>query len=157
MPVTLPLLHVVQSAAQMRVLDARVTVAAVVAFAVSMAVIWRPDRALRRRRTRRYAARAAMSALVFLAVLPAVLPYDHLFFSDAHAGGDESVHVAHCHASPGSCSDVPMTSGPGQLLLSDPLILAPAMLALLLIVAEPVLRGITRRPELRPPTAYAVA
>jgi len=157
MPATLPLLHVVQSAAQTRVLDARVTAAAVVAFAISLAVIWRPDRALRRRRTRRYAARAALSALVFLAMLPAVLPYDHLFFPDAHAEGDEAVHVAHCHASPGNCSDVPMTSGPGQLLLGDPLILAPVMLALLVVVAEPVLRGITRRPELRPPAAFAVA
>jgi hypothetical protein len=153
----LPLLHVVQSAAQTRALDARVTAAALVAFAASMTVIWRPDEALRRKRTRRYVARAALSILVFLAVLPAVLPYDHIFVSDAHAGGDESVHAAHCHASPGNCSDVPMTSGPGQFLLNDPLILAPAMLALLIIVAEPVLRGITRRPELRPPTAFTIA
>ncbi len=151
------MLHVARSAAQTPVLDARVTLAAVVAFAVTMAAIWRPDEALRHKRTRRTVARATLSILVFLAVLPAVLPYDHLFLPDAHAAAEDSVHVAHCHVSPGNCSDVPMTSGPGQLLLSDPLILAPAMLALLVVVAEPVLRGITRRPEPRPPMALAAA
>ena len=97
-------------------------------------------------------ASAALVGLVFLALLPSVVPYDHLFGNDAHdSAAEEAVHVSHCHVSPGTCSDAPITSGPGQLLLSEPLILSPAMVAVLITAVVPVPSSISYRPETPPP------
>lgn len=105
----------------------------------------------RRMRRRRIgtAFRGVMLTLALLAVLPAVVPYDHLFV-EARAGHEGS-HSDHCHGTPGQCADAPIPSGPGQVLTSEPLIAMPAMLSLLMLVMTPALTGITRRPELRPP------
>jgi hypothetical protein len=95
-------------------------------------------------------------ALAVLAVLPSVVPYDHLLVQ-AH-DGHEDVHAAHCHGtSPGSCADAPIPSGPGQMLTNEPLLAAPAMLSLLLLITVVPLAGVTRRPELRPPLRMSVS
>lgn len=103
-----------------------------------------------RRRVRRKLVTIALFALAFLAITPSVLPYDHLLTA-AHADQPASVHASHCHDTPSSCADAPLTSGPGQLLDSAPLIVVPAMMAVLLVVSTLTLTGVTRRPALRPP------
>jgi hypothetical protein len=154
---SLILLHIGQTAVQVATVDPATLVAAAVAFAVAAIAIWLPHsplsvHTLRSRRGRRRVASATASALVFFALLPSVVPYDHLFVHDAHAATiDESVHVSHCHVSPGTCSDAPITAGPGQLMLSEPLVLAPAMLAVLIAATATVLVGISFRPETPPP------
>ncbi len=158
---SLILLHIGQTAAQVAAVDPAALVAAAVAFAVAAIAIWLPNsplsvRTLRSRRGRRRVASATASALVFFALLPSVLPYDHLFVHDAHAATiDESVHTSHCHVSPGTCSDAPVSSGPGQLLMSAPLVVAPAMLAVLITATATVLVGISFRPETPPPLVPA--
>jgi hypothetical protein len=155
------LLHIAQTAVQVTTVDPAILVAAGLVFAAVAISIWLPASALslrtfRQSKGRRRIASAALAAVVFLALLPSVVPYDHLFGHDAHASAaEEAIHVSHCHVSPGTCSDAPITSGPGQLLLSDPLILAPAMLAVLIATATTVLIGISFRPETRPPLPFA--
>lgn len=158
---SLILLHIAQTAAQVSAVDPAALVAAAAAFTVAAIAIWLPCsplsvRTLRSRRGRRRVASVTASALVFLALLPSVVPYDHLFVHDAHAATiDESVHASHCHVSPGTCSDAPVSSGPGQLLMSAPLVVMPAMLAVLITATATVLVGISFRPETPPPLISA--
>lgn len=155
------LLHIAQTTVQVTAVDPAVLLAAGLVFAAAAFAIWAPAspmsfRTMRHRRGRRRIASAAISVLVFLALLPSVVPYDHLFGPDAHGAAAESaVHVSHCHVSPGTCSDAPITAGPGQFILSEPLVLAPAMLAVLIAATVTVLVGIALRPETRPPRALA--
>jgi hypothetical protein len=144
------------------VLDVRALAVAAAAFAFATAMIWRPDVqarvALRRTATWRRFARRTAVVMTALALLPAVLPYDHLLpglHIEDHA--DEAVHASHCHVSPGSCSDVPLASGVGEFVFNEPLVAVPAMLTVALFVAAKVLRGTTPRPEVRPPQAIAAA
>src|SRR3990172_6238038 len=103
----LPLLHAAQASLATSSLDARVATGAVLAFAVVMAVMWRPappGRAMLVRMTmwRRIAPRIAI-VMTALALLPAVLPYDHLLpglHVEDRAG--EALHASHCHVAPGS-------------------------------------------------------
>ena len=133
--------------------------AAVLIFPVAAAVIWAPRTAGRRRllprqRSRRRALYVVMGALVFLALLPTVLPFDHLFVHAADASGaSEAVHAQHCHVSPGTCSDAPVPSGPGQMLLAEPLVIVPVMLFVCVAATAPVLLGISFPPRTRPPAA----
>ena len=62
-----------------------------------------------------------MSSLVFFAVLPSVVPYDHLLPGLHHdqSIASEAVHETHCHLTPGSCADAPVAAGPGQLMCSS--------------------------------------
>jgi hypothetical protein len=99
----------------------------------------------------------AGSSLTMLAVLPSVIAYDHILPRDTPGGERAAVHAAHCHDSPGSCADAPITSGPGQMLDAAPLVAAPAMLSILLLTITPVLIGVTRRPYLRPPLPLVAA
>ena len=153
----LPLLHVGQTALRVTTFDLRLTLLGALAFGIATAWIWLPtvkERPLWRRFRRLSMPRVALGLVVFLAVLPSVLPYDHLLPFAGHAAADaaqESVHASHCHVSPGTCSDAPLTSGPGQLLMGAPLLTTPSMLAVLMLFFIPVLAGITRRPNLRPP------
>jgi hypothetical protein len=155
------LLHIAPTAVRVTSVDHAVLVAAALLFAAAAIAIWVPGipvslRMLARRPARRRAASAAATALVFLALLPSVVPYDHLYTRDAHAASEsEAIHVSHCHVSPGTCSDAPVTAGPGQLLLSEPLVLAPAMLTVFIAATVTVLIGISFRPETRPPLAFA--
>ena len=111
--------------------------------------------ALRHRATRRRATLVAAGLLTLLAIVPSVVPYDHLWQQTGHASEHAGVHAAHCHDSPASCSVAPVTSGPGQIIGADPLIIVPAMLALLLLATIAPLSSISRRPEIRPPLALA--
>ncbi len=97
--------------------------------------------------------------MMFLALLPAVLPFDHLFMPDTHvdAAVQDAVHEAHCHIAPGSCSDAPIPAGPGQLLLFQPLVVVPILLTVLLSLAIPMLAGIVVTPDRRPPLRSAVS
>ncbi len=157
---SLVLLHIGQAVVQVTTVDPVVLGPAAFALVASVAAIWLPRSAVRRlqsRRGRRDVWRAALTVIVFLALLPSVVPYDHLFSSDAHSSSEQDeVHVSHCHVSPGTCSDAPLTAGAGQLLLTDPLVMAPAMLAVLLIVLNLPLIGLSVRPEIRPPLLLSV-
>jgi hypothetical protein len=99
-------------------------------------------------RTRRKIALRAAAVLTALAVVPAVVPYDHMLPEQV---GAAMSHAEHCHESPAACADAPVTSGPGQMIDSAPLLAEPGMLAVLLLTATPLLVGLTRRPALRPP------
>ena len=149
------LLHIGNSAANWTTVDLWVIAAGVAALLAAAVAIWLP---VHRRRVRhRFVRRAAalfVALAVVAAILPAVLPYDHLF-SASGASGHDDVHAAHCHVSPGSCSDAPVSSGAGQFLTSEPLIVAPALVAVLIIVSAPVLAGRNPRPDLRPPLLAA--
>jgi len=127
--------------------------AGVSAAGASFAILW-ARHALRRRSTRRRAALFAAGLLTLSALLPSIVPFDHLW-ANGHAEEHESIHASHCHDSPASCSDAPVTTGPGQLIGADPLIVVPLMLALLLLATVAPLSSISRRPELRPPLALA--
>lgn len=153
---SLGLLHITQTAVDVTTVDPMLVAAAFAALAVATAAIWRPRpgtplRAFISRRSRRRAVSLLATAFVFFALLPSVLPYDHLLGHSHASGEDESVHAAHCHISPGTCSDAPVSSGPGQLLMSAPLVVTPAMLAVLIAATATVLVGISFRPEIRPP------
>jgi len=158
MTALLPMLHVGDAVAEATVLDQRVLIAGITVLAAAVALIWAPRRGMRtfggRRRPLEWA-RGALVALAFFAVLPSVVPYDHLVVRE-HAG-DEADHEAHCHGAPGECADAPIPSGPGQLLGGEPLVLLPAMLSLLMLFTLAPLAGVTRRPELRPPMAAAAS
>ncbi len=156
----LPLLHSAPPTplpVAVHALDARVAVAGALAFALAAALIWRPAALARASLWRRIARRTAV-VLTVLALLPAVVPYDHLL-PGLHIDdkGDEAVHASHCHVSPGSCSDVPLASGFGEFVFNEPLVTIPAMLAVALFAAAQVLRGTTPRPEVRPPETFAAA
>jgi len=147
-PALLPLRHLARTAIRCATLDLRVVALATLALTAALCWIWRS--LMPRPRS---AARCVLAVLVFLAVLPSVFPYDHLV-PGIHAGAseaEEAMHAAHCHVSPATCSDAPITSGPGQLLFSAPMLLTPSMLAVLLLMTIPALAGITQRPEIRPP------
>jgi hypothetical protein len=156
MPAYLPLLHVAETVVRATVLDGRILVLGALALAVALVFIWAPrsdGRIVMRERHWRGLARGAALGLALFAVLPSVLPYDHLLVT-AHAG-HEDTHELHCHGAPGSCADAPLPSGPGQMLGADPLIVVPAMLSLALLVVVLPLSSVSRRPELRPPLRLA--
>src|SRR5438093_11142032 len=114
----LPLLHITQTAARVTTVDGRVAAIVAIAPFGALAVIWRDElpRLLPPRIRRAVGVRIAVLA-VFFAVLPAVLPYDHLFTDHgAIRAADEATHEMHCHLTPGSCADAPISAGPGQLL-----------------------------------------
>lgn len=157
MTFAVPLLHIVQSVATVTTVDGLVVALAVLAFLGWLVFATRPWRAPRR--TKRRVAMVAGSLLVALAIMPSVLPYDHLFAHvDAHHGSEAAeVHASHCHDTPGTCADAPLTAGPGQLLLGGPLMPAPALISVLLVLATPLLVGMTLRPEVRPPLRASFA
>ena len=120
-------------------------------FGVALVTIWAPRRLARRNVRRALLTVGSIAAL--LAILPAVLPYDHLLPAPgvaAHHKAQET-HEEHCHSGLGSCADAPLSSGAGQFLSSAPLLLDPALVLLLLVVSLPLLVGMTVRPTLRPP------
>lgn len=152
--IPLPLLHAVPMTA--RTIDDRLIALACVASAVALLWIWFPGhaRTIRRRIDRAGIARSMAMLMLLLAVLPLVVPVDHIFGHVDVTGPNESaIHAAHCHGSPGSCADAPLTSGPGQLLMSDPLLMSPAMLTVRMQTFAATLAGRTVLPDLRPPIA----
>jgi hypothetical protein len=164
----LPLLHVGETISHATTVDLRLVALASVLLGLLLQAIWAPAlssavHSLRTRRIQRALAVRFAAALTALAILPAVLPYDHLLPEHhGHAAAsavvaDERVHASHCHATPASCADAPIAAGPGQFLTSEPLIIVPVTVAVLLIAAVLPWRSVTRRPGLRPPVAVAVA
>lgn len=142
------LLHVGDALVQ-RTFDPWVGVLAALLFLAAALVIWTPRAA--RKRTARRLGSVAVAITVALALLPSVLPYDHLFMSQpAHADSGQ-VHQDHCHGAPGSCSDAPVSSGAGQFLTAEPLLKVPALTAVLMVVVAAGLIGVSFRPTLRPP------
>ena len=162
MTMTLPLLHAGDTLRSTIEVDRLATALGLLVFTFVGAWLWRAElhtavASLAHRRPRRRLATIAFGVLVLLAMVPTILPYDHLF-DGGHDDGHASVHAAHCHDStPGDCADAPVTSGPGQFIAADPLLVAPVMLSVLLIVAVPLLRGISQRPEIRPPLSPLAA
>lgn len=130
--------------------DPLVIIAALALFAAAAAAIWAP--VVRSRRAWRRLARVAMVATMLVAIFPSVAPYDHLLPAEAHADTTET-HTAHCHTTPGSCSDAPVSAGAGQFLMSDALVAVPALSAIAILLAIPMLVGVSSRPNLRPPLA----
>lgn len=95
------------------------------------------------------------ATLTALALIPAVVPFDHLFAVDEIE--EAAAHAAHCHESPASCADAPVTAGPGQMIDAAPLLVEPTMVAILLVASVSVLVGLTRRPALPPPLRVATS
>jgi hypothetical protein len=143
-----PLLHVMERASVVTALDREIIVLGALLVVAALAWIWGPL-PLRGARARRLATRVAVWTLVPAAVLPSVLPYDHIFGGSPETSAES--HARHCHGAPASCSDAPVASGPGQFLTSEPLAVAPASFVVLLLAVAPVLIGLTWRPALRPP------
>ena len=153
-----PLLHVAQSAAEVATVNRPAIASALAVFAAALAAIWRPAGTAyslgpRRLRGRLFSAVAGIA--LFLAALPLVVPVDHILVTHAETAGHDEVHTAHCHNSPGSCSELPLASGPGQFMAADPLTVAPAFMTVLLLAEIPAMHGLTLRPEVRPPRVTA--
>jgi hypothetical protein len=91
--------------------------------------------------------------LTALALVPAVVPYDHLLPS-SHIE-ELAAHAAHCHESPAACADAPVTSGPGQMIDAAPLLPVPEAVPVLMFVLVTLLTGVTIAPLLRPPLRQA--
>ena len=154
----LPLLHAGQTMLRVTTVDAPILVLAALLFAASATLIWQSPLAggLRHRSGRRRLGRGAVACAVALAVLPSVLPYDHLLPSPGHEEGEaqEAVHASHCHVSPATCSDAPVTSGPGQLLGTAPLLVVPSMLSVLVLAATLAFTSVARQPDVPPPVGF---
>lgn len=93
---------------------------------------------------------AQICLLALAAFLLSAVPLDHIVAHGQEAG-TEHVHEMHCHGASGDCSDAPVSAGPGQFLLSDPLLVVPSLLAVLVLVLQPAMLGVPTRPRLRPP------
>jgi hypothetical protein len=104
------------------------------------------------RRRRKIVLRCA-GVLTALALVPAVVPYDHLLPS-SHIE-ELAAHAAHCHESPAACADAPVTSGPGQMIDAAPLLPVPEAVPVLMFVLVTLLTGVTIAPLLRPPLRQA--
>ena len=151
---SLPLLHIVQSAARVEAVDPAFVALAVLTLLAAAFYIWTPRTLSLGCLTRSPLMRVTLSTLIFFAVLPSVAPYDHLVPGLMHADislGEEAAHSTHCHVSPGSCADAPIPAGPNQLIYNAPLIITPALLSILLAFTLPVLTGISIKPDTRPP------
>jgi hypothetical protein len=97
-----------------------VGVASVLLFLVRMGVVSLPRVPLR---TRKRLGQALFGVLITLAVLPAVLPYDHILARGASSGaGPATAHAKHCHVASASCADAPVASGPGQFIFTEQLL-----------------------------------
>ena len=152
----LPLLNAAQSAAKVAHLDRSLLASACAILGSAVTVTWRPQwraaaNVIRHRGARRRFAAGMMISLMFLAMLPSVLPLDHVVSRHQESQGHDEVHAAHCHTSPGSCSEMPLQSGPGQFPVRDPLIVAPVLIVILLVMTFPLLFGFRHRPEVPPP------
>lgn len=153
------LLHAALAAAHALTVEPRMALAAAALLVAVLVAVWRRDlaelaRAAPPRADRRRLVIVAATLLVAAAVLPSVVPYDHLA-AGAHAEEHQDLHGLHCHTTPASCADTPIASGPGQFMTFEPLLVIPALMATLLIVALAVPRGVGHRPRLRPPMALA--
>lgn len=144
------LLHVVDTARQATEINAGLVLAATLIFATVAVALWWPALARLVRGPARRAGPFVVGLVVVAAILPSVLPYDHLVpVGDDHAN---ETHSSHCHVTPGSCADAPVSAGPGQFVFSDPLIVMPALVVTaFVLVSAMALHGQSPRPDVRPP------
>ena len=112
------LLHIAQTAVRVTTVDPDILAGAAASLTLAAIAIWLPRSRfslgmLRHRCHRRRAAGAVATVLLFLALLPSVVPYDHLIARNTHAESEEAAptHASHCHVNPGTCSDAPVTAG----------------------------------------------
>lgn len=86
---------------------------------------------------------------------PHSAPHTHNADTSNHAADEDAArtHALHCHDGPGSCSELPMSAGPGQLLVGEMLLPGAVMATLLLafMLNDRRLPGTTVRPSLQPP------
>jgi hypothetical protein len=158
----LPLLHAADSITRATTLDLGLVAVASLGLALILAVLWAPSLGYRPRGIDWHRFRlVAAATLTVLALLPSVVPYDHLVAQSqadaAHSSAGERVHEQHCHGVPASCADAPVTSGPGQFLTSDALLPAPVLISVAILLLIPALAGVTRRPDLRPPVRLSAS
>ena len=152
----LPILHAAQGMTRSDTVEAWVTplLLALLSGAVTFGLLV-ARAALRHAASRRRILVGVAAVASALAILPSVLPYDHLLTDAFHAAEHGAVHASHCHDTPASCADAPLTSGPGQLFDAAPLVVIPAALVLVLLAAINLpLLGITRPPDVRPPLGF---
>jgi hypothetical protein len=124
------ILHIASDPARtVTAVDARLIVAAIVAGIAAQVLIWQPlpFRTMVQNVKRVHRAQVVAAFVLLFVVLPNAFPWDHVFLdADEHASSAEhEVHAAHCHESPGTCSDLPLLSGPGQFLFADPVLPPP--------------------------------
>jgi hypothetical protein len=87
--------------------------------------------------------------------LPASQSHGHS--THDHGNDDQqaatSSHALHCHEGLAGCSDLPLAAGPGQILLSEELLVGATMATLLFAVlrGDSRLTGLAIRPVLQPP------
>lgn len=147
----LPLLHVVDTARRATEVNADLMLVALIAFLAVAGALWWPVLVRAFRRPVRRFGPTLVAVAVVAAILPSVVPYDHLVpVGDGHA---TEAHASHCHVTPSSCADAPVSAGPGQFVFSEPLIVVPAFVLTLFAVASLALAGQTPRPAIRPPLA----
>jgi hypothetical protein len=149
------LLHIGNTAASWTTVNPWVVTVGLFLFLALTYAIWRPR--LVHRVGRRVARPVAIVALS-LAVLPSVLPFDHILPAtspEAVASSTSAVHADHCHVGPGACADAPLAAGLGQFLAADPLVVTPALTLIAVLLIIPALAGVTMRPLTRPPLPAA--
>lgn len=148
-------LHIGQTAREFTTVDPIAVALGLCVFLAVAVAIWRPMRLRIPSRHRLRLARGVVAVAVAAAVLPSVLPFDHLHAAPTTdpAMTSAQVHDDHCHTAPGSCSDAPVPSGPGQFLNGEPLASVPVLATTVIFLVAATLVGITIRPGLRPPLA----
>lgn len=108
------------------------------------------------RRLRRYfapSARLLPALVVMFVVFPNAVPIEHVIEHDDSASvrSAEFVHASHCHVSPGTCSDMPITAGPGGMLFTDLLLPSSHLTETIMSGSRLVIVGMTQPPLTPPP------
>jgi hypothetical protein len=151
------ILHVGSDAASRATsVDLRIVAAGLAALSAVFAALFFCEgvRALRRFVRPAVRVRAACAVVLVFVVMPNVLPYDHLWLRHGgHESSASEVHASHCHGSPSSCTDPPLTSGPGQMLYSDMLLPDTPLSERAVVPFEPIAAGQTVPPDFPPPRA----
>lgn len=182
----LSFLDVAQTTAELTSVRRTVLGTAVAALSSGVAVIWQPSKwtrvnPFRHRHLRRRIFLAVAPGAIGLAVLPGMLPLDNIISPHEDSGSEQHVHAAHgrelpgagietemddeyfeMHAargqeSPGACCNLLLVSGPGQFMAPEPLIVAPVLLNVPVLITVASLAGRGERPEVRPPRSLLTA
>lgn len=66
--------------------------------------------------------------LMILGLVPMIFPYDHVGGHDAgETQSERAAHTRHCHGARASCSDAPLSAGPGKFIFNEPLLPDPPL------------------------------
>jgi hypothetical protein len=111
---------------------------------------------------RRVSLRAIAGVLLVTAVVN-FLALDHTLLSthelpdgpisDEARAGHFAEHAKHCHIAPAVCGNLPVPSGPGQLLFADPLLVLPDLNVRIALNQPTPLLGGALPPPTPPPRA----